>query len=167
MAEKLTKSDIKKIEEEISRRKHVVRQETLEALKEARAQGDLSENFEYYTAKREKNQNESRIRYLEKMLKTAQVITDDSAADEVGINDSVEVYIEDEDTVETYRLVTSIRSNALENLVSIEAPVGKALLGHKTGDRVYIRIDEDMGYYVEIRSIIKSSDESGDAIRGF
>ena len=109
MREQLTASDIKKIEEEISHRKLVVRKEAIEAVKEARAQGDLSENFEYYAAKKFKNQNESRIRYLEKMLRTAQLVSDQSKPDEIGINNTVELYFEEDDEVETYRLVTSIQ----------------------------------------------------------
>ena len=86
MYDKLTKSDIKKMEEEIEYRKLVVRKESIEAVKEARAQGDLSENFEYYAAKKDKNKNESRIRYLERMIKTAQIVDDSSKEDEIGIN---------------------------------------------------------------------------------
>ena len=112
MGEKLTKSDVAKIEEEINYRKLVVRKNAIEAVKEARAQGDLSENFEYYAAKKDKNQNESRIRYLERMLKNAQIVSDESEDDEVGINNTVELYMEDDDEVETYRLVTSIRGNS-------------------------------------------------------
>ncbi len=167
MGEKLTKSDVEKIQEEIRHRKLVVRQEALEALKEARAQGDLSENFEYYAAKRDKNQNESRIRYLEKMLKTAQIVSTDSADDEVGLNNTVELYFEDDDIVESYRLVTSIRSNSLENLISPESPLGKAIFKHKAGDRVYVQVDDSFGYYVVIRSITNTTDESGDKIRSY
>ena len=131
MGEKLTKSDVAKIEEEINYRKLVVRKNAIEAVKEARAQGDLSENFEYYAAKKDKNQNESRIRYLERMLKNAQIVSDESKDDEVGINNTVELYMEDDDEVETYRLVTSIRGNSLEGLISIESPLGKAILNIK------------------------------------
>ncbi len=113
MGEKLTKSDVEKIEREIEHRKLVVRKAAIEAVKEARAQGDLSENFEYYAAKKDKNQNESRIRYLERMLKNAQIVSDVSREDEVGINNTVELYMEDDDEVETYRLVTSIRGSSL------------------------------------------------------
>ena len=131
MRERLTKSDVEKIEAEIEYRKLTVRKEAIEAVKEARAQGDLSENFEYYAAKRDKNKNESRINYLERMLKTAEIVSDDSRSDEVGMNNVVEVYFEDEDETETYKLVTSIRGNSLDNKISIESPLGKAILGHK------------------------------------
>lgn len=93
MQEKLTENDVKKIQAEIEHRKLVVRKEAIEAVKEARAQGDLSENFEYYAAKRDKNKNESRIRYLERMLKTAEIVSDESKNDEVGINNAVEIYL--------------------------------------------------------------------------
>ena len=167
MGEKLTKSDVKKIREEIEHRKLVVRKEAIEAVKEARAQGDLSENFEYYPAKREKNQNESRIRYLERMLKNAQIVSDESREDEVGINNTVELYMEDDDEVETYRLVTSIRGSSLKGLISTESPLGKAIFRHKVGERIYVKVNENAGYYVVIRSIKNTKDDSDDKIRSF
>ena len=167
MREQLTASDVKKIEDEINHRKLVVRKEAIEAVKEARAQGDLSENFEYYAAKRYKNQNESRIRYLEKMLRTAQIVSDQSKADEIGINNTIELYFEEDDEVETYRLVTSIRGNSMKGLISIESPLGKAILGHKVGDRVYVKVNEKSGYDVIVRKIVKTEDDSQDNIRSF
>jgi transcription elongation factor GreA len=167
MREQLTESDVQKIQEEIDYRKLVVRKEAIEAVKEARAHGDLSENFEYHAAKKDKNSNESRIRYLERMLKNAKVISDSSKADEVGINNTVQVYFEEDDEVETYRLVTSIRGNSLHGLISIESPLGKALMGHRVGDRIYIKVNEQYGYYVEIRSIENTQDDSADQIRKF
>ena len=115
MHDELTKKDIEKMEAEIEHRKLVVRKQALEDVKEARAQGDLSENFEYKAAKKFKNENESRIRYLEKMIKTAVVISEDSPSDEVGMNNTVDVYFEEDDMVETYKLVTTVRSNSLKN----------------------------------------------------
>lgn len=167
MREQLTESDVRKIKEEIEYRKLVVRKKELEAVKEARVQGDLSENFEYKAAKQDKNRNESRIRYLERMLKTAKIVSDTSGADEVGINDTVELYFEVDDETETYRLVTSVRGNSLEGRISIESPLGKAILGHKVGDRVRVKTNGEDGYYIVVRSIDKSTDESGDEIRKF
>ena len=138
LREKLTMSDVKKIEEEIEYRKLVIRKEALESVKEARAHGDLSENFEYKAAKQYKNKNESRIRYLEKMLKNAQVIEDHSASDEVGLDKMVKVYIPEDDEEEVYKIVTSIRGNSISGNISIESPLGKALLGHKVGDLVEV-----------------------------
>ena len=164
---KLTQSDVEKIKEEIEHRKLVVRPEAIEAVKEARAQGDLSENFEYHAAKKEKNRNESRIRYLERMLKTAVIVEDESKEDEIGLNNTVEVYCEDDEEVETYRIVTSVRGSSLNGLVSIESPLGKALLGHKEGDRVFIKVNDDFGYYVIVKKVIKTQSEDEDHIRSF
>ena len=166
MGEKLTRSDVEKIKEEIEYRKLVVRKRELEAAKEARAQGDLSENFEYKAAKQDKNRNESRIRYLEKMLKYAQIVSDESEEDEVGINNTVDVYFEDDDEVETYRLVTSVRGNSLQGLISIESPLGKALKGHKVGERIFVKAG-DGGYYVVIRKIENTMDDSHDTLRKY
>lgn len=166
MRERLTQEDVKKIQEEIEYRKLVVRKEALEAVKEARAHGDLSENFEYHAAKKDKNKNESRIRYLERMLKTARIITDDSQDDEVGLDNRVEVYFEEEDETEVYKLVTSIRGNSLDGRISVESPLGKALLGHKVGDRVYVKVNESVGYDVIVKNIDKNTDEE-EAIRSF
>ena len=160
MYDKLTEEDLRKIRAEIEYRKLVVRKEALEAVKEARAQGDLSENFEYQAAKKDKNRNESRIRYLERMLKTARVVEDRSAADEVGLNNTVTLYFEEDDEEEVYKLVTTVRGNSLEGRISIDSPLGKALLGHKEGDRVYVPVSEKSGYFVEIRKIEKTSDEA-------
>ena len=167
MREKLTERDVQKIEEEIEHRKLVVRKEAIEAVKEARAQGDLSENFEYYAAKKHKNQNESRIRYLERMLKNAKIVSDTSKADEVGINNTVEVYFEDDDETETYRLVTSIRGNSLQGLISIESPLGKAIQGHKVGDRVLVKTNGNDGYYIVIKNIDNTTDDSHDTLRKY
>ena len=167
MREKLTKSDVEKIREEIEHRKLVERKELIEAVKEARSHGDLSENFEYHAAKKEKNRNESRIRYLERMLKTAVIVEDESKEDEIGLNNTVEVYCEDDEEVETYRIVTSVRGSSLNGLVSIESPLGKALLGHKEGDRVFIIVNDDFGYYVIVKKVIKTQSEDEDHIRSF
>ena len=162
MYDKLTKKDIEKMEQEIEHRKLVVRREALEDVKEARAHGDLSENFEYKAAKKFKNENESRIRYLERMIKTAQIVEDDSSDSEVGLNDTVKVYFEDDDMEEEYKIVTTVRSDALNQMISIESPMGKALLKHKAGERVYVAVNDKTGYYVQIREIRKSDDESED-----
>ena len=167
MFNQLTQKDIEAMEAEIEERKLVIRPKLLESVKEARAQGDLSENFEYYAAKREKNKNESRIRFLEKMIKTAEVISDDSAADEIGMNNTVVVEIEEDGTLETYKIVTTMRGNSLEGLVSIESPMGKALLGHKAGDRVYVEVNSDYGYYLIVKSIENTVDDGSDKIRSF
>ena len=166
MGDNLTENDIKKIQEEINYRKLVVRPEAIEAVKEARAQGDLSENFEYYAAKRDKNKNEGRIRYLERMIKNANIVSDESADDEVGINKVVELYFEEDDEIEKFKITTSVRGNSLGGNISIESPIGKAVMGHKVGDRVKVEVNENVSYYVVIKSIEMDSDED-DAIRSF
>ena len=167
MHNQLTENDIKKMEEEIEYRKLIVRKEAIEAVKEARAQGDLSENFESYAAKRDKNKNESRIRSLERMIKTAQVIEDTSKEDEVGLYNTVKLYFEEDDEVETYRIVTTVRGNTLNGSVSIESPIGKAVLGKKKGDRVYVKVSDSAGYYVVIQDIEKTHDDGTDKLRSF
>ena len=167
MYDELTKNDIRRLEEEIEHRKLVVRKEAIEAVKEARAQGDLSENFEYYAAKRHKNQNESRIRYLEKMIKTAKIIEDDSSEDEVGLDNTVTVYFIDDDEEEIFKLVTAVRGDSLSNLITIDSPLGKALLKKKVGDKVYVKVNEKSGYDVIVKKIEKTKDEGKEGIRGF
>ncbi len=167
MHDRLTRGDIEKMEKEIEHRKLVVRKECIEAVKEARAHGDLSENFEYHAAKRDKNKNESRIRYLERMIKTAEIVEDVSTDDTVGMNNSVTVFIEDEGEEETYKIVTTIRADSLAGKISIESPLGKALLGHKVGERVTVEVNPSVRYDVVIRSIDKSTDEGEDAISKF
>ena len=167
MHDEVTEKDIERMKEEIEYRKLVVRKEALEAVKEARAHGDLSENFEYHAAKKDKNANESRIRYLVRMLKNAKIVSDTSKADEVGINNTVEVYFEDDDETETYRLVTSIRGNSLQGLISIESPLGKAIQGHKVGDRVLVKTNGNDGYYIVIKNIDNTTDDSHDTLRKY
>lgn len=159
MGKQLTEKDIEKIKEEIDHRKCVVRKELLEAVKEARAQGDLSENFEYYAAKREKNINEKRIRYLEKLLKFGELIEDNSAKDEVGIDNTVTVYFEDDDEEETYRIVTSVRTDVLNDCVSNVSPLGRAIMGKKVGDRVEVFPEKGEPYFIVIRNIEKTEDD--------
>ena len=167
MFNELTQKDIDAMQAEIDHRKLVIRKELLEEVKETRAHGDLSENFEYHAAKRAKNQNESRIRYLERMIRTAQIVSDDSKPDEVGINKIVQLYFEEEDEVETYKIVTTVRGNSLAGLVSTESPLGKAVLGHKVGDRVWVEVSDHAGYFVEIRTIEEADANMEDKLRSF
>lgn len=167
MYDELTVKDIQKMEEEIEHRKLVVRKQALEDVKEARAHGDLSENFEYKAAKKFKNENESRIRYLEKMIRTAKVISEDSAEDEVGMNNTIELYFEEDDETEIYKVVTTVRSNSLKNLISKESPLGAAIYGHKVGDRCEVKVNENYSYFVQIKSIENTVDDGSDELRKF
>lgn len=159
MYDELTEVDIKKMQEEIDYRYNTLRPKIIEDVKTARAFGDLSENFEYKAAKREKSRNESRIRYLEGMIKTAKVISGKSESEEIGLFDIVEIYIEDEDETQKIKIVTTLRQNALKGLISKESPVGKALMGHRVGDRVCVEVNASCNYYVVIRAIEKGTDD--------
>ncbi|OUP49051.1 transcription elongation factor GreA [Lachnoclostridium sp. An181] len=167
MYNELTENDIKKIKEEIEYRKLVVRKEAIEAVKEARAHGDLSENFEYHAAKKDKNRNESRIRYLERMIKTARIVSDTSKDDEVGINNTVDIYFIDDDETETYKLVTTVRGSSIHNMISTESPIGKAILGHKEGDTVTVKVNDTYSYDIVIKRIDKTSTDADDKIRSY
>lgn len=162
MHNELTGEDLKLMRQELQHRRAILRPQLLEAVKEARAFGDLSENFEYKAAKQEKNRNESRIRYLENMIRTARLISERSEADAVGLYDAVTVFLEDEEEIETYRVVTTMRQNALQGLISKESPMGKALLGRRVGERFQVTVDERYSYWAQIRAIEK--DGGGGAI---
>ena len=159
MYDELTEVDIQKMKDEIDYRTRELRPKLIEEVKVARGFGDLSENFEYKAAKREKNRNDSRIRYLQRMVDTAKVISDHSSGDVVGLFDKVVIYIPDDDEEQTIRLVTTLRQNALEGLISKESPVGKALLGRQVGDRIQVEVSPEMKYWVEIRAIEKGRDD--------
>ena len=167
MHNELTKKDIQMMREELDYRRIELRPKLLEAVKEARAFGDLSENFEYKAAKQEKNRNESRIRFLENMIRTAVVITDRAGEDAVGLYDKVTVYVEEDDETESYQIVTTMRQDALHGLISKESPVGRAILGKKVGERVHIQVSDDCGYDVVIRSIEKAGDDGSIPLNGF
>lgn len=159
MNDELTTVDIKKMQEEVEYRRLTLRPQLIEDVKVAREFGDLSENFEYKAAKREKNRNDSRIRYLERMIKTAHVIEDNSAADEVGLFDKVTIYIEEDEEEQEIRIVTTLRQNALKGLISKESPVGKAVMGHKAGERVLVEVNESYSYYIVVRKVEKGADD--------
>ena len=167
MHNELTQMDLKKMQEELDYRRITLRPQLLEEVKTARAFGDLSENFEYKAAKRDKNRNESRIRFLENMIKTAVVIEDRSGADTVGLYDRVTVFLEDEEEEETWQIVTTVRQDVLHGLISKESPVGSVLMGKRVGDRVYVRVNKGHGYYAQIRAIEKGQDDGSAALNRY
>jgi len=167
MHDELTKVDIQKMQEELDHRVRVLRPQLIEEVQTMRAFGDLSENFEYKEAKRAKNRNESRIRYLQNMIRTARLIEVDSAENTVGLFDTVCVYNERLKKEQTFRLVTMLRQDVLKGLIGKESPVGKALLGRKVGERVLVKVSESVSYYMEIRSVEKGEDDSSLAIRSY
>lgn len=167
MHNELTKMDLKKMREELDYRRITLRPKLLEEVKVARSFGDLSENFEYKAAKQEKNRNESRIRFLENMIKTAVVIEDQSDDGSVGLYDKVTVYLEDDGEEETWQIVTTVRQNVLRGLISKESPMGAALLGKRVGDRFYVQVNQDYGYYAVVRAIEKGQDDGSVELNRF
>lgn len=167
MYDELTEVDIKKMREEIDHRVRVLRPQLIEEVQTARAFGDLSENFEYKCAKQAKNRNESRIRYLERMIRTAKVIEVRGKEDAVGLFDKVTIFNEMVKKEMTIQIVTTLRQDALKGLISKESPVGKALLGHKVGDRVQVEVNPTLRYMVEVRAIEKGRDDENMEISGY
>lgn len=159
MYDELTEVDIKKMQEEINYRTRVLRPQLIEEVQTARAFGDLSENYEYKCAKQAKNRNDSRIRYLERMIRTAKVIEVKDQGDRAGLFDKVTFYNELAKQEMTLQIVTTLRQDALKGLISKESPVGKALLGHQVGDRVCIHVSDSYHYYVQIRKIEKTGED--------
>ena len=159
MHNELTQNDIRLMQEELDHRRIQLRPQLLEAVKEARAFGDLSENFEYKAAKQEKNRNESRIRFLENMIKTAVVIQGSTEDDTVGLYDKVTVYLEEDEETEVYQLVTTVRQDVLHGLISKESPMGRRLMGKKVGDRFYVEVNPTYGYYAVVKAIEKGTDD--------
>ena len=167
MHNELTKMDLQKMREELDHRRITLRPQLLEEVKVARSFGDLSENFEYKAAKREKNRNESRIRFLENMIKTAVVIEDRSAPDTVGLYDKVTVFMEDEQEEEVWQIVTTVRQNVLEGRISKESPMGSVLMGKKVGARVFVPVNPTYGYHVVVRAIEKGEDDGSAQLNRF
>ena len=166
MHDELTKVDIKKMQDEINERK--ARNASLrENIRAARELGDLSENDEYRTAKREFSRNNSRIEYLENMIETAIVISDDSDSDSVGLFDRVTLYYEDDDETSVIRLVTTLRNDVFTGNISKESPLGKAIMGKKEGDRVLVKVNDKVSYYVVIKKIEKSDEDPDIPISAF
>ena len=167
MYDELTEVDIKKMQEEIDHRVRVLRPQLIEEVQTARAFGDLSENFEYKCAKQAKNRNESRIRYLEQMIRTAKVIEVKTREDAVGLFDKVTVFNEMVKKEMTIQIVTTLRQDALKGLISKESPVGKALMGRKVGDRVQVEVSPTTKYFMEIRAIEKGQDDESMEISAY
>ena len=159
MYDELTEVDIRKMREEMDYRIRELRPQLIEEVQTARAFGDLSENYEYKCAKQAKNRNDSRIRYLERMIRTARVIEVKETVDTVGLFDTVTIYNEMVKKEMTVRIVTTLRQDALKGLISKESPVGRALMGHRVGDRVQVTVSPELKYTVEIRGIEKGTDD--------
>lgn len=162
MYNELTENDIKQMQEEIDHRINVIRPQISQAIIEAKAHGDLSENAEYHAARAQKGRNESRIEYLKAMIKTAKIVKLDSASDKVGMFDKVTVLFEDEGEEEVVQLSTTMRNDASKGIISKESPFGQAILGRKIGDRVKIKVSDSYSYFVEILKIEKATGDNVD-----
>ena len=167
MHDELTRQDIKKMKEELDYRRLQLMPELIEEVKRTRAFGDLSENYEYKAAKQAQNQNRSRIRYLEGMIKSAKVIDDRSASDEVGLFDKVEIYIPEDDETQVIQVVTTVRTDPRKGLISKESPFGKSVLGKKVGDVITVHVSDTYSYEAEIRSITKGKDDGSVPLLGY
>ena len=159
MHDELTREDIRKMQQELDYRRLELMPELIEEVKRTRAFGDLSENFEYKAAKQAQNKNRSRIRYLEGMIKTAKIIDDRSAADQVGLFDKVEIYMSEDDETEVIQVVTTVRCDPRKGLISMESPFGRQVLGKRVGDRFTVQVSDTYSYPAEIRSITKTEDD--------
>ena len=162
----LTKNDIKQIQDELENRKVVVRHELLEEVKRTRAFGDLSENFEYKEAKRAKNKNESRIRYLERVLKYATIVEDNSTPDTIGLFDTVDYQVEGDDEIETVKIVTKMKTNVLNGMITKDSPLGRVLMGKKVGDIATVQAPA-CTYNVIIKKITKGQDDGSIPISNY
>ncbi len=167
MYNELTEVDIRKMQEEIDYKMRYVRPKCVQDLQDARAFGDLSENFEYKAAKQELRRCDSRLRYLRKMIETAKVIKPQSAQDAVGIFDTVDVYFEEDDETERFRIMTTLREDIFNGIISNVSPMGKALIGHHVGDRVLVKVNDDVSYYVQIKALEKGTDDDSLEIRSY
>lgn len=167
MHDELTRKDIEKMREELEYRRLTLHPEILEEVKRTRAFGDLSENYEYKAAKQAQRENMSRMRYLDGMIKSARVISDRSAEDEVGLFDLVEIFLPEEGCTETIRVVTTVRCDPRRGLISKESPFGLAVLGKRVGDRFTVQVSESYRYEAEIRSITKDSDDGSVPLMGY
>lgn len=167
MYNELTKVDIKKMKDEISYRANELRPKLSDDVKEARSLGDLSENAEYRSARRAFCRNESRIRHLQRMIRTAKIISTDSAPDEVGLFDKITVLYEDTDETQILVLSTTTRLDLENGIISKESPFGKAVLGKKVGDRVFVKASAEYGYFVKILNIEKGEDDESIPLNGY
>ena len=167
MHDELTREDIRKMQQELDYRRLELMPGLIEEVKRTRAFGDLSENFEYKAAKQAQNKNRSRIRYLEGMIKTAKIIDDKSADDQVGLFDKVEIYIPEDDETQLIQVVTTVRTDPRLGLISKESPFGKSVLGKRVGDTVTVVVSESYSYEAQIRSITKAEDDGSAPLMGY
>lgn len=160
MNDKLTKTDIELMEKELEERRLKIRPQIMEEVKRTRAFGDLSENYEYKAAKDAQRRNDSRMRYLENMIKTAKVIDENKGnPDGVKLYDRVTLYLPEDDEEMLIQVVSTVRTNPAAGLISLESPLGKVVLGAKIGDTVTVHVNENYSYDAVIRKIEAAEDD--------
>lgn len=159
MHNELTAQDIAMMQQELDHKRLVVLPEAIEEVKRTRAFGDLSENYEYKAAKQAQNACKKRIRYLERMIASATVIEDAAVDGQVGLFDRVELYLEEDDEVETVQVVTTVRCDPRQGRISKESPAGRAILGSRVGDRLLVQVSDTYSYYAVVKSITKDTDD--------
>ena len=167
MYNELSEVDIKKMQEEIDYRMRVVRPKCVEDVATAAAFGDRSENYEYKAAKQELRRCDSRLRYLRRMIATAKVVKSDAREGVAGLFDKVEIFYEDEGDTETITLMTTLREDAMNGIISKESPLGRAVMGKRVGDRVLVKVNDDVQYYIKIMKIEKGTDDDSLPIHSF
>ena len=158
MYDELTEIDIKKMQDEIDYRRGTLAPKLGAELRRTREFGDLSENAEYKEAKREKRRNDARIRYLENMIRTANVIEIEKSDGRVALFDNVTVLNEKNGMEKTVQIVTTLRQNALAGYVSKESPLGRAIMGKAVGDRALVQVSDTVSYFVVIKKIESGND---------
>lgn len=146
----LTAEGLESYKQELERLQTVERARVVEALKEARAQGDLSENAEYDAARDEQARLESRIKELENIIKNAVVIESDKKTNNMGKKLKIKF---DDGFVETYTLLGSLEADPLNGIISNESPIGRAIINCKKGDRVLVKAETGDEFYVEVIEI--------------
>lgn len=160
MHDKLTKQDIALMEKELEDRRLNIRPAIMEEVKRTRAFGDLSENYEYKAAKDAQRKNDSRVRYLENMIKTARIIDENKGRPGgVKLYDRVTLWLPEDEEELVIQVVSTVRTNPDGGLISLESPLGKAVLGARVGDTVTIRVNDAYSYDAEIRFVEEAEDD--------
>ena len=160
MHDKLTRQDILLMEQELEERRTKIRPAIMEEVKRTRAFGDLSENYEYKAAKEAQRKNDSRMRYLENMIKTASIIEEDRGTpDGIKLYDRVTLWLPEDEEEMVIQVVSTVRTNPSKGLISLESPLGRKVLGARVGDVITVEVNDGYSYEAEIRSVEPALDD--------
>lgn len=157
MYERLTENEIQQMKNEIIRKKMALRKEVIKLIVAIRLNGNLDENKEYRKAKRKIRKIETKILDLKKVIYSATIIEEEPAEDEIDLNSWVEIQFDNQPRIERYKLVKYTRTNSIHKYISITSPIGQAIFKHRVNDRVYVKVNDNNGYYVIIKSIEKDN----------